>query len=283
MKVPENTLPDGDLQFLRDLVYRSTGVVIDEHKSYLVVTRLHGLLQEEEFGSVGELVGSLRRSPTGRLKERFIESMVTTETSFFRDPRTFEVLAGEVLPDLVSRRRGQCRLNIWSAACAAGQEAYSLAILLREQVKLTSEWTVSLIASDFSDRVVERARSGLFTHFEVNRGMPTPYLIRHFDESGLKFQVKEPLRNSIRFFRLNLTEAWPEVPTQDLILLRNVLIYFDLDTRRRILGKIRRLLRPDGYLLLGSAETTVGIDPGFEPFFRAGTVFFRPRTEGGSS
>jgi chemotaxis protein methyltransferase CheR len=282
MKAPENTLPDGDLRFLRDLVYRSTGVVIDESKGYLVVTRLNGLLQDEGFGSVDELVGSLRRSPTGRLRERFIESMVTTETSFFRDPRTFEVLADEVLPDLISRRHGQRSLNIWSAACAAGQEVFSLAIMLREQVKLPPEWTVSLAASDFSARMVERARSGLYTHFEVNRGLPTPYLIRHFDEAGLKYRVKEPLRSSIQFFRLNLTEAWPEVPKQDLILLRNVLIYFDLETRRRILGKIRRLLRPDGYLLLGSAETTVGIDPGFEPFFRAGTVFFRPRTEGGS-
>lgn len=267
-----------DFEYVRTLVRRLSSIVLDDSKTYLVISRLLPLARSKEYDTVGALISHLQSTPQGELHGRVVEAILTTETSFFRDLHPFVALRDEILPELVQRRSQTTRtLSIWSAGCSSGQEPHSVAMILRDRFSSLTAWNLQLNASDLSSQMVERARSGIYSQLEVNRGLPAPYLVRFFEQNGDQWVLKEDLRNMFRFFQQNLHDEWSSVPAVDVLLLRNVLIYFDVATRRKVLRQVRRLLRPDGYLLLGSAETTLNLDDLFDRVRVGRAVFYRKR------
>lgn len=255
-----------EFAFVCRLVRDRSAVVLDAGKEYLVESRLAPLAAELRFGSVGELIAALRDSRSETLGTRVVEAMVTTETLFFRDRVPFETLRTTVLPDLIARRATERTLNVWSAACSTGQEPYSFVLLLRQHFPELSEWTVNVLATDLSGAVLAKAREGRYNQTEINRGLPAALLVRHFEQAGAVWQLRADVRAAVEFRELNLARPWPPLPALDLVFLRNVMIYFAPETKSQILARVARVLAPDGYLLLGAAETVLNLD---SPFARA--------------
>jgi chemotaxis protein methyltransferase CheR len=277
-RLPESQLPVSSLEFeyVRSLVRRESAIVLDDSKKYLVSSRLLPLAKEHGFDSVAALVSRLQASPQGTLHTLVVEAIATTETSFFRDIHPFTALRDEILPKLLREQRNTGgTLNIWSAACSSGQEAYTVAMILRDRFAAMPGWSFQLLASDISRQMVERAQRGVYTQVEVNRGLPAPYLIRFFDQRDGQWHLKDDVKNMCRFFHQNLAQAWTAIPPVDIVMLRNVLIYFDVETRREVLRRVRGLLRPGGYLLLGSAETTLNLDDTFNRIRVGRAVFYQ--------
>lgn len=264
-----------EFNYVRKLVRERSALVLDPGKEYLVESRLNRLAIREGFGSLRHLVESLRAASSGDLQRKVVEAMVTHETTFFRDVRPFEVLRSVVIPELMVRRAGTHKLNIWSAASSGGQEPYSIAMLLHEYFPSLAGWKVRLTASDISRAALERAREGKYSQMEVNRGLPAILLVKYFQKCAGEWQIHASIRRMVDFLEVNLAHAWPVLPTMDVIFLRNVLIYFDAETRKQILGRVRRLLKPDGYLFLGGSETTISLDDRFEPLPNDRAACFR--------
>jgi chemotaxis protein methyltransferase CheR len=256
-------MTDQEFDAVRRLLHEDCAIHLDDGKQYLVEARLAPLLRQQSLKSIGELLLLLGGPSENGLRRQIVEAMVTTESSFFRDHHPFEALRNVVLPDLIQRRRGEGRLNIWCAASAHGQEPYSLAILLREHFPELAGWKVFLLASDVSREVLARAREGRYNQIEVNRGLPASLLVKYFEQRGTAWQLRPDVRQTVEFREINLARPWPVLPRMDLVLLRNVMIYFDVETKKGILGRLARLLRPDGYLLLGGAETTINLEDSF--------------------
>ncbi|MBI3410973.1 MAG: protein-glutamate O-methyltransferase CheR [Planctomycetes bacterium] len=270
-------LSQAAFEFARTLVRQRSGIVLENEKAYLVESRLTVVARNEGFASVDLLLEQARTQPLNGLQVKVVEAMTTNETSFFRDVQPFEALRQLVLPDLIKRRAQEKQLTIWCGAASTGQEPYSLAILLREHFPILAGWKVNILATDLSLEILERAKRGRYSQVEVNRGLSARLLVKFFDKQGLEWQLKEDIRRLITFRQLNLIEAWPWMAPADVILVRNVLIYFDVETKKAILGKVKRLLRPDGFLFLGGAETTMNLDDGFDrvEFERAGCYRLR--------
>jgi chemotaxis protein methyltransferase CheR len=266
-----------DFQFVSQLVRDRSAIVLEPDKAYLLEARLGPLARAEGLGSLEELVAQLRRSPVNGLQRRVVEAMTTNETSFFRDLHPFEALRQVVVPAVMERRRTERRLTIWCAACSSGQEPYSIAITLRERFPELASWAVQILGTDISTEMVRRSREGRYGQIEMNRGLPAPLLVKYFEKHGLEWQVKPELRQMCEFRQLNLIEPWGPLPPVDVVFLRNVLIYFDVETKRSILQNVRRVLPSWGYLFLGGAETTINLGDAFErvPFDRAGC--YRPK------
>ncbi len=258
------TVATADFDFISTLVRERSAIVLEHGKEYLIEARLLPLARERGAETVGRLVDELRRSPNGPLRDLVVEAMTTNETSFFRDLHPFSALSEHILPDLVRARSGERLVNIWSAACSSGQEPYTIAMLAQDVLGADPSWRVRILATDISQAMLARTREGVYSQFEVNRGLPANYLIRHFRKVGLQWQIEEPLRRMIETRLLNLAENFPPMPLMDVVFMRNVLIYFDTATKRQILAKIRRVMRPDGYLVLGGAETTLNLDDSFD-------------------
>lgn len=259
-----SVLSKTDFEFVRDLMLKSAAIVLEAGKEYLVESRLAPLAHQEGFASLAELIDQLRKQPFNGLHWKIIEAMTTNETSFFRDVHPFEALKRAILPELLTKRAHERRLHIWCAASSSGQEPYSVAMLLREYFPTLASWTIRFVASDISTDMLARSREGRYSQLEVNRGLPATLLVKYFQRQGTEWQIKEELRQMIEFQQVNLAKTWPSLPPMDIILMRNVMIYFDVATRKAILNKIYRLLRPDGYLFLGGAETTMNLDDAFE-------------------
>jgi len=270
-------LSELDFGYVRRLVQERAAIVLEPSKMYLVESRLLPLVHQHGFASLQELCARLRTDPSSVLHRKVVEAMATNETSFFRDPPVFADLRETVLPRLIERNLPGRPIRIWSAACSSGQEPYSVAMLLREHFPQLAPDRLHLIASDLSLDVLARAREGRYSQLEVNRGLPAPLLVKYFEQRGVEWYVKEEIRRQVEFRELNLVEPWPPMPFVDLVLLRNVLIYFDVDTRKSILEKVRQVLRPDGYLLLGSAETTLTLDERFDRAKLDRSVYFQLR------
>jgi chemotaxis protein methyltransferase CheR len=268
-------LSNASFEFVRGVLRERSGHQLEDDKVYLVETRLLPVARRHGFESVEGLVLRLRSRRNERLLREVVEAMTINETFFFRDGHPFEVLRQTVLPELVRRRADVRCLNIWSAACASGQEPYSLAILLRQHFPALSSWNIRLIASDLSGAMLERARRGHYSELETSRGLTPELLEAYFQRQGVGWQIRDDLRRMVEFLAINLSSAWPALPRLDLVLLRNVLIYFDLPTKRLILDRVHRVLQPDGYLLLGGAETTHSLDDGFVPVSFGQVSFFR--------
>lgn len=268
-------MTDQDFDFIRSLIKDRSAIALDPGKEYLVESRLTPIVRDLKLASISDLVAQLRSPSATVLTSRVVEAMVTTETSFFRDHQPFDALRRIVIPDLVEKRRTQRRLAIWCAASSTGQEPYSLAILLREHFPDLLNWDLKLLATDLSRDVLARARDGRYSQIEVNRGMPAALLVKYFEQQGTTWQLKPEIRSLVSFQELNLASPWPFLPRLDLILLRNVMIYFDVAMKKTILSRVRRILCPDGYLLLGGAETTLNLDDAFRRVDQLRTGFYQ--------
>ena len=253
-----------DFEFVRDLVHDRSAIVLDPGKEYLVETRLEPLARSEGFATLGLMVDALRTSPANGLHRKVVDRMTTNETSFFRDIHPFEALKRSILPEFIARRASERALNIWCGACSSGQEPYSIMMTLRENFPALADWDVRLLATDLNAAMLARARAGIYSQMEVNRGLPATMLVKHFEKTGNDWRISDRIRRGTEFRELNLARDWPGLPRMDIIFLRNVMIYFDVASKRRILAQFRNVLRPDGYLFLGAAETTYGLDEGYE-------------------
>jgi chemotaxis protein methyltransferase CheR len=265
-----------EFDYLRRLVRDCSAIEIDADKQYLAELRLSPLLPEHGVASVQELLLHLRNQQFGTLHHRVVDAMTNNETWFFRDFHPFKALESQIIPEMVTRRTSERQLTIWSAASSTGQEAYSVAMILRDRFSIP-QWRYIVLGTDISERVLRRARAGIYSQQEVNRGLPAPMLAKYFQRSGTNWELQSQVRNMVSFRSMNLAGTWNNVPPIDIVLLRNVLIYFDIPVRKRILSGIRRVLRPDGYMLLGAAETTLNLDDNFERVQFENTVYYRLR------
>jgi chemotaxis protein methyltransferase CheR len=266
-----------DFDYIRTLVRSRSAIVLEPGKEYLVQARLLPVARKQGLDDISALVEKLKRGDAS-LTTEVVEAMTTNETSFFRDVHPFEALREDVLPDLMQKRANTRKLNIWSAASSTGQEAYTIAMTMREHFPQLAGWNVSILGTDLSREVVEKARDGRYAQIEVNRGLPAPMLVKYFDRAGPAWRVKPELSKLVEFKQMNLVGAWPVLPLMDVVFLRNVLIYFDADTKRDVLSRVRRALAPDGYLFLGAAETTLQFDGMFERVERARGNCYRVST-----
>lgn len=253
-----------DFEYLRQLVQQHSAVVLDADKTYLAELYLQPIAESAGFASITELVAYLRHQPLSNLHIQAIEALVTNETSFFRDTYPFEALKQFVLPDLLKKRRIERSLNIWCAACSSGQEPYSIAMLIREYYPILSNWSLQIIASDFSNKVLARASQGCYNQLEIKRGLTKNLREKYFQKQENEWQINHEVRQMIDFRQINLLHTWSSLPQFDIILLRNVLIYFDIPTKKALLKKAQQQLNSDGYLFLGSGETTLNLDESFE-------------------
>lgn len=272
------SLSEVDVHYVRELVHERAAIVLDESKTYLIESRLESLVRRHGLGSLTDLVHQVRGDRSGALQDLLVDAMTTNETTFFRDVHPWTALEETILPELLRRRAAERTLTVWSAGCSSGQEPYSLAMLLRDRFpQVVADWDVRIIATDLSSEMLTRAAAGVFTQLEVNRGLPASMLVRHFHREGVMWQIDDELRNMVEFRRLNLCDPWPYLPLVDVVLLRNVLIYFGLEAKRQILGRVREVLRPGGTLLLGSAETTLNIDDRFARLPLGGVTVYQPQ------
>ena len=279
MIVRETTeLPAEDFAYLRRLMHERAAIVIEPGKEYLALSRLDPIARTVGVGSVAELVDVLRAEDAASpLHDQVIDALTTNETTFFRDHKPFESLRTHVLPDLIEQRRGSRTMAVWSAGCSSGQEPYSIAMAIREHFPELLTWQLSILGTDISPSVLDRARRGRYGQLEVNRGLPAHLLVRHFTRAGMEWEIEEPIRRMVRFERHNLVQAWPTLPSFDLVLMRNVMIYFDPDAKREVLAKMHRQLAPDGYLLLGASETTFNLSEDFDREPDGRTTWYRPK------
>lgn len=268
-----------DFIYIRDLVKTRAAIVLETGKEYLVESRLEPLVRKEGIASISELVIRLRTQNNARLLSQVIEAMTTNETFFFRDGLPFDALRSTVLPELALKRKKERRLAIWSAASSSGQELYTMAILIKELAHLFDGWQVILMGTDISTQMVQRSRAGRYNAVEVNRGLTSAQLTRFFDRDGQEWCLKPELRRMVEFREMNLAGPWSGVPQMDIVLLRNVMIYFDLETRKSILSRVRQTLLPGGYLVLGAAETTSNIDDQYERVILDKASFYRPKSK----
>lgn len=252
-----------------------TAIVLDAGKEYIAESRLANLVSQEGFSSLSELLAALRIHSFNGLHRKVVNAMTNNETWFFRDVLPFQALRARILPQLMAARAAEKTLRIWSAACSAGQEPYSIAMCVQENFPELRSWRVQILATDISSNVLEKAERGRYSQLEINRGLPAALLSRFFTREGIEWEITKDIRDRIEFRVLNLSEAWPNLPVMDIIFLRNVLIYFDVEMKKAILAKIRRQLQTDGYLLMGGAETTLNLDDRFERVQYETTAYYR--------
>ena len=249
-------------QFIREYLHTQAGIMLGAEKDYLIESRLHGLLKKYSLKDLEQLVCVLESTPDGDVASSVISSLTTHETSWFRDQRPFDRFRTEVLPNLRARQRRQ--ISIWSAACSTGQEIYSIAMLLREEGIHSPMWQVSLCASDICKTTLSQAQHGVYSRFEIERGLPETYLQRYFEMTPAGWRISSDLRQSVRFEAANLIRL-PATPARfDVIFCRNVLIYFDQTVQRKVLQNLHDRLIPGGFLFLGAAESTSGLCDGFQ-------------------
>ncbi len=255
----------GDFDYIRKLVLDRSAIVLEPGKEYLVESRMLPLLHSEGFESIQILVSKLRAGGMRNgLSDKVVDALTTNETSFFRDIHPFEALKKNVLPDILEKNKSIKELNIWCGASSSGQEPFTIAMILRNDFPQLLNWKIKFISSDISREMLDRCRGGKYSQLEINRGLPALLMVKFFERDGTHWKVKDDLLKMIEFREINLSQPFPVLPRVDIMFLRNVLIYFDVETKKSILGKIRKVLKPGGYLFLGAAETTMNIDSSFE-------------------
>ena len=263
--------------FLRGLLKRRTGVCIDASKQYLVSARLQPIVRQRRLAGIEALLDRVKQGGDPSLERDVLCAMMTHETSFFRDRAPFEALR-RIIADLATRRARERSLVIWSAACSTGQEPYSIAMVLQEHFRdLLAAWRIRIIATDYSEAALARAREGVYSGLETARGLTPQRLAQHFRPLQGKWSVAHECRRAVEFRQMNLNGAWPLLPPCDIVFLRNVMLYFDVPTRQALVAKVRRVLRPDGALFLGGAETLIGVDDGWERIPDGGSCHYRPK------
>ena len=251
-------------QYFRTLVEQRSGIVLDTGKEYLVESRLSQVARAQGFASVDELAANLSGQSFNSIHRHVVEAMTTNETSWFRDVHPFDALRKKILPELVESRATDGRLNLWCAASSTGQEPYTVAMMIREHFPRLAGWKIQILATDLATNVLAKARAGRYSQLEMNRGLPAPLLIKYFRKDGTDWVIKDEIRQMVEFRELNLAERWPPLPAMDIVMMRNVLIYFDVALKKDIMRRVRQVMRPDGFFMLGSAETTMSLDDAFQ-------------------
>ncbi len=258
------TLTSQDFNYVRELVNKNSAIVLEDGKEYLVESRLAPLLRQLGASSIAELVKILKQARTSSLHTNVVEALTTNETSFFRDKSPFDALESDIIPNLIKSNELTRTLKIWSAACSSGQEAYSIALLLREKFPILADWKLTILGTDINTEILARAKGGIFTQLEVSRGLPAAYLVKYFKKIGREWQLQDSIRTQVEFKTMNLAQTWTLAEKFDVVFLRNVLIYFSNETKRQILAQLKNHLRRDGWLFLGSAETPIMLDHAYE-------------------
>lgn len=264
------------LASIREAIHRRTGIAMGADKDYLVTSRLDPLLPRLGMSGMPALAEVLNRHPEGSVALAVMDALTTNETLWFRDGRPFDLLRDVVLPDLLAQTPMPRQLSLWSAACSTGQEPYSMAILLAEQQAKLGRCTTRILGTDICAAVVERARQASYGQFEMQRGLSIQRLVTHFDKEGAEWRLKAPLRAMVELRQANLL-ALPAIGPFDAVMCRNVLIYFDVATKRTVLSGIAARLRLGGWLQLGAAETTLGLSTAFEPHSSHPSLYRRVR------
>jgi chemotaxis protein methyltransferase CheR len=250
---------DADFNFLRLLLHLRSGLSLSPEKRYLAESRLGILCRRRNIADIGTLIQKLRPGHDAALEHAVIEAMTTNETLFFRDHTPFDLFRDVILPERIAANAATRSLRIWCAAVSTGQEAYSLAMILDEMAPRLSGWKIQIVGTDISGEVLERARTGLYSQFEIQRGLPIQMLLKHFNQEGDRWRISERLRAMVDLRQHNLLEPNSHLGQFDIIFCRNVLIYFDVQTKARVLEALAPRLAPQGALFLGAAETVIGI------------------------
>jgi chemotaxis protein methyltransferase CheR len=254
-----------DYEYLRKLLRERSGLVLSADKQYLVESRLLPVARRAGLADLAGLVQRLRSPNSEPLAAQVVEAMTTNESFFFRDKIPFEQFRDTIMPELIATRASRRRIRIWCAAASTGQEPYSLAMFLKEMGDRISGWRIEIIATDISNEVLKKARSGIYSQFEVQRGLPIAFLLKYFTQISDNWQIAASIRTMVQFRPLNLIGDFAHLGTFDVVFCRNVLIYFDQDTKTRVLDRVARVMGRDGYLVLGAAETVVGLTDCFKP------------------
>lgn len=263
------------VDFMISLLRKESGLVLDSSKTYLIEARLEPIVCEAGLPSIDALCRYLKQQPTSPLLQKVVDAMATNETSFFRDKIPFDIVRNALLPDLLKVNQKRRQIRIWSAACATGQEPYSLAMLLCDIEPMLAGWDAGILATDLVERVLERARSGLYTQYEIQRGLPAQYMTRFFDQIGSEWKVRPEVRRWIQFKRLNLLTGFSSFGPFDIIFCRNLLIYFDSASKKKVLEGMAASLAPNGALFLGGGETPLGITDQLVRIERDRGVYYR--------
>lgn len=271
-------LANPDIDYLRGIVADLSGNVIAPRQVYMLEQRLTPLAESMGLDNLEALVTELRRSHDLKLKTKVAEAVTVNETSFFRDVHPFNALRTKIIPELVRKNQTKKSIRIWCAAASTGQEPVSIAMTIREGFPELSAWKFDIVATDLSEEVLEKSRTGTYSQLEVNRGLPARKLVRFFERTGASWRTKPEIRDMISFQRLNLTKPLPFMSQFDIVFIRNVLIYFDQATKIDILKRVHRTLSPDGYLFIGSAETVIGLGLPYRREEIDATVSYRPTT-----
>jgi chemotaxis protein methyltransferase CheR len=255
-----------DFDYLRKMLKEHSGLVLAAEKQYLAESRLLPVARKHGFAGLGELMGQLKSATISPLAVDVVEAMTTNETFFFRDKIPFEYFRDTIMPALMASHSRRRRIRIWCSAAATGQEPYSLAMILRELGASLSGFRVEILATDISTEVLEKAKTGIYSQFEVQRGLPIQQLIKFFSRVGdASWQIAPELRAMVSFRQINLLNDFTHLGSFDLVFCRNVLIYFDQPTKIGVFDRLARVIEPDGFLVLGAAETVVGLTDAFRP------------------
>ncbi|WP_133137767.1 CheR family methyltransferase [Legionella rowbothamii] len=254
-------MDNNNFEFIRQFIKAETAIVLEPTKEYLVECRLTPISKELGFASLDELIHAFKRQPREEIKLKIIDAMTINETLFFRDIHPFELLKTKIFPELKAKKSNK-KVDIWCAAASSGQEPYTIAMILKELSSQFQGWSINIIASDISEKMLAKAKEGLYNQMEVNRGLPLTYLTQFFEKKGPNWQINKEIRDMVTFQKINLINPWA-IPKMDLVFMRNVLIYFNIDTKKEIVKRVEATLNPEGYLFLGGAETTIWINNQF--------------------
>lgn len=267
------SLQDSSFEFLRDMLLAESGLVITPEKVYLLESRLLPIANKRGLEGLEGLVSVLRLGSDKGLQYEVVEAMTTNETSFYRDSTPFDRLKENILP-FVEKNRSNRRIRIWCAACSSGQEPYSIAMLLKEH-PVFSSWNIDILATDLSEEILAQAKNGVYSQFEVQRGLPIQMLVKYFTQDGDKWKINDSIKSMINYRKANLLTDIRTVGEFDIIFCRNVLIYFDADNKRKVFSDMKQVLTKDGVLFLGGAETVIGISDDFKPVSELKGVYVR--------
>ncbi|NQV56997.1 MAG: protein-glutamate O-methyltransferase CheR [Rhodospirillales bacterium] len=254
-----------DFAFLRDLVKRESGLVLTEEKSYLLESRLTPVARKSGLDSLDDLVAKVRNGLDPTLVKLIVDAMTTNESFFFRDIKPFDIFRDILLPYFIETRQTTKRIRIWCAAASSGQEPYSLAMILREMEAKLAGWKVSILGTDISTEILDKAKNGIYSQFEVQRGLPVQLLVKYFEKHEESWQINSDIRSMINYREFNLLDDPKTLGQFDIVFCRNVLIYFDQEAKSKILGEVSKMLPKDGLLYLGGAETVLGVSDKFRP------------------
>jgi len=254
-----------DYEYLRKLLKDHSGLDLSADKQYLIESRLLPLARKAGLADIGELVQKLK-SGSSAVIAQVVEAMTTNETFFFRDKVPFDHFRDSIMPEIIKGRANRKSIRIWCAAGSTGQEPYSLAMCVKELGAALNGWRVEIIATDISQEVLEKSKAGIYSQFEVQRGLPIQMLVKYFKQNGELWQLNPDIRSMVQHRQLNLLHDFSQLGVFDIIFCRNVLIYFDQDTKINIFGRLAKIMEPDGFLVLGAAETVVGLTDVFKPF-----------------